>query len=282
MKNEWTGERMETFVFGQTTVEHLHRYALASEYVNSKKVLDIACGEGYGSNLLAQNAASVIGVDIDEAAVTKAASKYKRSNIQFKTGNILAIPCDDKSIDIIVCFETIEHTEDHQKLIREIKRVLAPGGLLIISTPDKKIYTDEKNNTNPFHLKELSKEEFQNLLESGFTKSAILYQQSLSGSLIYSEKTNTNINSYQGDFTSCKKNKTPGHTFLIAFASDYELPVLSASIFLANDIMNLALSRQLADLQSTFTYRTGSLILYPFKKIWGLWKKIVTSNRKIK
>ena len=75
-------ERITTDIFNKNTLEHLHRYAIAQEYVKDKRVLDIASGEGYGSNLLAESANSVIGVDIDEQTVQQAARKYKRINLQ--------------------------------------------------------------------------------------------------------------------------------------------------------------------------------------------------------
>lgn len=70
-KKNWTGERLETFVLNDSTIEHLHRYAIAKELAQGKHVLDIACGEGYGSNLLASSARFVDGVDIDQSTDRK-------------------------------------------------------------------------------------------------------------------------------------------------------------------------------------------------------------------
>src|SRR5690349_4921310 len=120
MKKEWTGERLETNIHSQVTAEHLHRYALAMEYVQDKTVLDIACGEGYGSNLLAQKAKSVVGVDIDKFIVSEAKNKYRKSNLSFLEGSA---PLDDQSIDVVVSFETLEHTSNHEQFLSEIKRV---------------------------------------------------------------------------------------------------------------------------------------------------------------
>ena len=77
MKKNWTGERLETFIYGDVVVEHLHRYAMAEMFVKDKIVLDIASGEGYGSNILSKTARQVTGVDIDKQAVEKASQKYK-------------------------------------------------------------------------------------------------------------------------------------------------------------------------------------------------------------
>ena len=113
MKKKWSGERLETFVYGEFVSEHLHRYCLANLYVTDKVVLDIASGEGYGSNLLSSSAKEVIGVDIDQEAVENAKQKYKKSNLNFKTGSADKIPVADNSIDVLVSFETIEHHDKH-------------------------------------------------------------------------------------------------------------------------------------------------------------------------
>src|SRR3569832_184980 len=109
-KNQsWTGERLESFVLHDATIEHLHRYALAKEFVQGKKVLDIACGEGYGSNLLAEAAEMVQGVDIDESIIAKAKNKYTAKNLRFAGGSVEKIPFDASSFDVVVSFETLEH-----------------------------------------------------------------------------------------------------------------------------------------------------------------------------
>ena len=77
---EWTKERLETFITNGAMLEHLHRYAMLSEIVKGKTVLDIACGEGYGSNILSKNANKVIAIDIDAATIKKASIKYKKEN----------------------------------------------------------------------------------------------------------------------------------------------------------------------------------------------------------
>ena len=138
----WTGERLETFVFNDNTVEHLHRYAITIDYIKGKTVLDIASGEGYGTNLLSKYAEKVFGVDIDETSIELAKKKYSSKNLEFKIGRADLIPLEDSSMDVVVSFETLEHHDKHQEMMLEIKRVLKPGGILIMSTPDKKYYTD--------------------------------------------------------------------------------------------------------------------------------------------
>lgn len=167
---EWTGERFLPWMKESTIAyEHLHRYAYAATLVKDKRVLDLACGEGYGSKMLAAAASSVIGVDIAENAIAHAAVKYGGATLQYISGSITAVPvAGTHSFDAIVCFEAIEHVEDHEKLLGEVKRLLKPDGIFVVSTPNKAVYHEESTEENPFHLKELSFEEFQQLLARHF------------------------------------------------------------------------------------------------------------------
>jgi ubiquinone/menaquinone biosynthesis C-methylase UbiE len=109
MKKKWSGERIETFVLNQTTVEHLHRYGIAMQFAAGKTVLDIACGEGYGSKLLSSKALRVTGVDIDFETIANAKQKYISPNLTFTQGSADKIPVEDASIDVVISFETIDY-----------------------------------------------------------------------------------------------------------------------------------------------------------------------------
>src|SRR5213594_670906 len=176
---EWTGERYVPWMEGaEIGYEHLHRYAFATQFVRNKRVLDLASGEGYGSNLLAKTAKQVVGIDIDEQAVRHAANKYIKSNLEFKAGSILEIPIKSEGVfDVIVCFEALEHVEDHDKLLSEARRLLTPNGLFFVSTPNKTLYTDEPHFNNPFHVHELYFAEFKTLLEKYFRQVKFLGQR---------------------------------------------------------------------------------------------------------
>ena len=123
---DFTGERFIPHVEGDIRLEHMHRYLAARRLVCGKRVLDIACGEGYGSALLAETATTVIGVDMDEKSIAHARCTYVRSNVRFLRGDAVAIPLGDASINVVVSFETIEHLTDHRQMMLEIKRVLEP------------------------------------------------------------------------------------------------------------------------------------------------------------
>jgi len=182
---EATGERYVPQLRGTIALEHLHRYAYACEFVQGKVVLDIASGEGYGSEMLSRTALHVYGVDIDKKSVVHAAEKYQKDNLEFILGSCEKIPLPDHSVDLVVSFETIEHTKQHDAMLQEIKRVLKTDGFLIISSPEKADYREKRNEKNPFHLHELDLEEFQRLLLKHFPLCSFFGQRIISGSQIY-------------------------------------------------------------------------------------------------
>ena len=180
----WTGERFIPTLDGNIAFEHLHRYALAGLIARDKVVLDIACGEGYGARLLSSVAKSVIGVDIDEQSVAHATLRYHAPNLVFRHGNCLGIPAEDNVFDLIVCFETIEHVEDHEAVYREFSRVLSPSGVLFVSCPEKATYSDAPGYVNPFHKHELYFDEFTRLNRGHFSHCTVMQQKIIHGSVV--------------------------------------------------------------------------------------------------
>jgi len=187
LKLENSGERFLPWTeVDDTHYEHIHRYFFASKFVKNKKVLDLACGEGYGVKILSKSAKSVIGIEIDKKTTMHAKKKYRGKNIKFITSSITQIPIPGKHLfDVIVCFEAIEHIKEQKKIFEEVKRLLKKNGLFVISTPNKKIYTTEEKNSNPFHEKELSISEFRNLLKSFFSNVQIYGQKASTSSNIW-------------------------------------------------------------------------------------------------
>ena len=136
-------------------------------------MLDIACGEGYGAAALAKaGAASVVGIDISDDVCDHARRKY---GLDARAGDAQAIPLPDRSIDVVVSFETIEHVDDPAVFLRECARVLVPEGMLIVSTPNRPVYSGE-GTQNPFHRLEFDEREFVDLLRSQF-QAVRLYTQ---------------------------------------------------------------------------------------------------------
>lgn len=231
---QWTGERYVPQLRGNIALEHLHRYAFAAELVEGKRVLDIASGEGYGSEMLARTAAFVTGVDIDEASILHAQKKYQKGNLTFKKGSCTAIPLPDDSVDVVISFETIEHVAEHEKMLSEIKRVLVSDGLLIISTPDKYQYADVPGYHNQFHVKELYKNEFESLLRAYFKNQKILGQKIIYGSNILEEAGENyfgGIYEFNKLLAQAEKIKQPFHPiYLIAVCSDAKLPEIHSTL----------------------------------------------------
>ena len=171
---EFTGERFipDANPDGELEMEHLLRYQAVVPLAAGKVVLDAASGEGYGSALIAGQAREVVGLDIDPLAVAQAQVKYPRSNLAFVQGSVERLPFPSASFDLVVSFETIEHVgpEAQEAFLGEIKRVLKSGGLLVMSTPDRRLYSDLPGYRNQFHLREFYRQEFYDFLHRRFAE----------------------------------------------------------------------------------------------------------------
>jgi 2-polyprenyl-3-methyl-5-hydroxy-6-metoxy-1,4-benzoquinol methylase len=161
-----TGERMIPSYHKGTVMyaEHMSRYVAAKDIIKGKVVLDIASGSGYGTKILAEHAEFVYGVDVDEPAVEYAKNNFSAPNITYKVGDGEKIPLDNASVDVVITFETIEHVKDYKKFVKEIRRVLKPDGIAIVSTPNELEFTDG----NHYHLHEFEYDELRSLLASDF------------------------------------------------------------------------------------------------------------------
>jgi len=166
---EFTGERFLPGAGGEIWYEHWHRYHFASALVSGKDVLDIACGAGYGSALLARSAKSVMGADISADAIEHARASYATTaNLAFQPADCVALPFADGSFDIVVSFETIEHIEKQAQFLGEVARVLRPDGLVILSSPNRPEYSGRRGCVNPFHVHELDRAELAALVAPRF------------------------------------------------------------------------------------------------------------------
>ena len=230
----WTGERLVTTCHRPMAYEHLHRYAIACGLAKGKRVLDIACGEGYGANLLAGFAAKVTGVDRDSATISHAKRSYRRRNLKFLEGTCSAIPCADRSIDLVASFETIEHIAEQAAFLAEIKRVLAPNGILVISSPDKIEYGKISETPNPFHENELDHDEFARLLRGTFKHVVVGKQRLVVGSWIAPDKNVSRAASAtsRGWFDRVRiANGVYRGLYSLAVCSDITLPVITLGLF---------------------------------------------------
>lgn len=145
---------------------HLNRYAMARPYVAGKRVLDVASGEGYGSFLLRRwGAESVEGIDVDEQTVETATRLFGGDGVHYQCHTAEQLPFEDHTFDVVCSFETIEHLDHPELFLQEIRRVLKPGGNIILSCPNDPYYYKPGEPGNPFHKKQYTYFDFKQLAE---------------------------------------------------------------------------------------------------------------------
>ncbi len=224
-----TGERFNPGMTGEIELEHVHRYRFASQFVAGMRVLDIASGSGYGSALLATTARAVVGVDRDRRAIDFSIATYRRPNLSFLEGDCAKIPIADGSVDVVVSYETLEHVEDQVELMSEIRRVLTSSGLLVMSTPDRVQYSEIPGYCNPFHVHELSRLEFADLIGAYFRRFKLLGQSIVPYSQIGRERGSPGkVETFEwGKDHSLSVGvgvEFPAPRYILAVASDQSLP----------------------------------------------------------
>lgn len=169
---------------------HLQRYTFADDRISSLenhridgnvKVLDLACGIGYGSNIISKQGRRIIGIDKSYLTIKEADQCYGSSNRHFLAGDGIGLPFPDDSFNIITCFETIEHMESPERMLREASRILNPSGELYISTPNRVVTNPSSTSAdkppNKFHKHEYNEEELRNLLSRFFYDVDIMGQE---------------------------------------------------------------------------------------------------------
>lgn len=149
-------------------------YERLADRCAERDVLEAGCGEGYGADLIADVARRVIGLDYDESAVAHVRARYPR--IDMRHGNLADLPLADGSVDVVVNFQVIEHLWDQGQFVAECRRVLRPGGSLLMSTPNRITFSPGRDTPiNPFHTRELNAAELTELLTTaGFSVEAVL------------------------------------------------------------------------------------------------------------
>ena len=175
---DYTGERMLPEASDPDTFwEHIFRYAFAARFAPGRRVVDVACGAGYGSAALgAAGARQVIGIDVAAETCDFARQHY---GVDARLGDAQAMPLSDQSCDLVVSYETIEHLPQPLKLLDECVRVLDRGGVAIISTPHRAQYRKITPN-NPYHLHEFERDEFVRECHARFPRVSLFSQRPLS------------------------------------------------------------------------------------------------------
>ncbi len=172
--NSFTGERAMPLAKDMDNAimqEHWARYNHVLRLCTGKKVLDVACGSGYGSDLLAQSAKSVTGGDISHEAISYCKAHYHRPNLSFGVMDIRKLPFSDNSFDIVVSFETLEHILEGDLFLKEICRVLTDKGSLAVSTPLG------GPCGNPYHVAYYQKGNFEKYLHDYFREVDVNFQR---------------------------------------------------------------------------------------------------------
>jgi SAM-dependent methyltransferase len=147
---------------------HEAAYLFAVPHAAGRRVLEVGCGEGYGTALLGTAARTVLGLDYDALTVAHAARLYPRAH--FVRGNLAALPLPSASVEFVATLQVIEHVWNHGEFLAECLRVLRPGGLLLVTTPNRLTFTPGSEvPVNPFHTKEFTAAELADLLaKNGF------------------------------------------------------------------------------------------------------------------
>lgn len=171
--------------------ELLARHIFAEPLVQGRVVLDAGCGTGYGSHYLAAKGAHfVVGVDLSREAIEYSRSRYQGRNLAFMVSDGLHLPFGQGIFDIVVAFEVVERLRDYDRYLSEVERVLAPDGVYIASTRNKRHHSPDKDSAyKPRHLKKFYPQELEDLLWRHFSGVKILGQDFVHGFLIFHEET---------------------------------------------------------------------------------------------
>lgn len=210
---DWTGERCVPWAPDiQVIYEHYHRYLWASRLVESRRVLDLGSGEGFGAAILAGSAEYVLGIDVDELTVEHSTLNYAGPNLRFEVGTALDLSSyEEDSFDVVVAFEIIEHVRDHETVLAGISRLLSDVGILVISTPDRRLYSQAGTEPNPFHEHELGLDEFLDLLKEHFPHVAAWGQRTITGS---------HMTGLEADERTAAREGPPASSFFIERTGD--------------------------------------------------------------
>lgn len=232
----FTGERFVPELGGAIWAEHWHRYCAAAPLAAGRRVVDAACGEGYGSDYLASVAHSVVGIDVAPDAVRHASERYRRPNLRFAAASVSALPIASESVDLVVSFETIEHLAQQGEMLAEFRRVLVPEGVLLISSPNKPVYSANGAFRNEHHVKELTRGELAGLLHAGFPRQRWYRQRQLARSTLWKE----------GEGAERFIDLPAMYFVVVCGGSDVEVPSLAdCSVLVRNEASTLLLEADL-------------------------------------
>ncbi|MHB8780152.1 MAG: class I SAM-dependent methyltransferase [Candidatus Geothermincolia bacterium] len=153
---------------------HLFAYRQVLPLLFGKRVVDLGCGEGYGVALMGECAALAVGIDLAPEAIYHARAKYADEKVRFDYGDVFSLPYADGEFDVAVSLQVIEHLREPASYMNEMRRVLAPGGIAVITTPNRLIISPGQDTPIcPFHLFEFDPREFSDFLDGFFPEHRI-------------------------------------------------------------------------------------------------------------
>jgi ubiquinone/menaquinone biosynthesis C-methylase UbiE len=187
----FSGERYVPGLGGtRLAYEHLHRYAFARQFVSGRHVLDLGCGLGYGAELLAPSAREVVSLDRDHETIRQARDIRTHALGPFVVADGGRLPFASQSFGAVVAFELIEHVDEQAALIAEVRRVLRPSGVLLLSSPNTAVYSDKLGERNPFHTREMTTDELRALVAPHFECVLVYRQRVVPSSLLVPDTSN--------------------------------------------------------------------------------------------
>jgi 2-polyprenyl-3-methyl-5-hydroxy-6-metoxy-1,4-benzoquinol methylase len=172
-------ERQEINIVSPWWGEHLHRYEEVKKSLSGNEIiLDIACGSGFGTHLLStKTTGTVYGGDLSSEAIDLCDNSWNKDNLSYEIMDGTKLKFEDNTFDVIVSFETIEHTTRYNEMIKELKRVIKPNGIIYLSTPNIKINSPTGIVTNPYHTQEWGHQEFNKIVNKHFNSYKIFGQK---------------------------------------------------------------------------------------------------------
>lgn len=225
---EFTGERVVPgLVDANLFNEHMARYQFAARLAKGKRVLDAGCGAGYGSSELARVASSVTAIDFSSDAISFAREHYQAANLIYQTGDCLALP--DGPFDLVVSFEVIEHLAQWSAFLVEARRVLARGGLFLVSTPNRLYYAESRGESgdNPFHVHEFEFAEFREAMQGVFPHVTMLLQNHVEGVAF----ANAAATSFESQIDAGASKAEDAHFFLAVCSSEPQ-PAINSFVWI--------------------------------------------------
>ncbi len=153
------------------------RYKFSLQFVKNKLVVDIGCGARRGPYILSGIASKVVATDISQETIIYSAKEWPRNNLSYITTDAKFLPFKNDSFDCVISLEVIEHINDYESFLSEVKRVMQAEGVFVVSTPNRPVISPGAILSNPDHIREFDLEEFRNILNGHFSNFTLYGQK---------------------------------------------------------------------------------------------------------